>query len=37
MRILCGVAIGYPDAQFPANDLTMPRNSIEENFVFRDS
>jgi nitroreductase len=37
MRILCGVAIGYPDPQFPANALAVPRNDLEKNFVFRDS
>jgi nitroreductase len=37
MRILCGVAIGYPDPQFPANALTVPRNRLEQNFDFRDS
>jgi hypothetical protein len=36
MHILCGVAIGYPDPQFPANDLSVPRNRLEENFVFKD-
>ena len=37
MRILCGVAIGYPDPQFPTNALTVPRNGLDQNFVFRDS
>ena len=37
MRILCGVAIGYPDPRFPANNLTVPRNSLEKNFFFRES
>jgi nitroreductase len=37
MRILCGVAIGYPDPQFPTNYLTVPRNGLEQNFAFRDS
>ena len=36
MRILCGVAIGYPDPQFPANALTVPRNGLEQNFVLKD-
>ena len=36
MRILCGVAIGYPDPQFPANALAVPRNGLEKNFVFKE-
>lgn len=34
MRILCGVAIGYPDPEFPANALHVPRNPLEDNVVF---
>jgi nitroreductase len=37
MRILCGLAIGYPDPSFPANDLRIPRNAVEQNVVFVDS
>ncbi len=37
MRILCGLAIGYPDPTFPGNDLHVPRNSVEQNVVFVDS
>jgi len=37
MRILCGLAIGYPDPTFPANDLHVPRNSVEQNVEFVDS
>lgn len=36
MRILCGLAIGYPDPTFPANDLHVPRNPVESNVVFVD-
>jgi nitroreductase len=36
-RILCGLAIGYPDPDFPANNLHIGRNPIEHNFVFLDS
>jgi nitroreductase len=36
MRILCGLAIGYPDPTFPANDLHVPRNSIEQHVIFTD-
>jgi hypothetical protein len=27
----------HPDPQFPTNNLTVPRNGLEKNFVFRDS
>jgi nitroreductase len=37
MRILSGLAIGYPDPSFPANDLHVPRNPVEANVVFADS
>ena len=36
MRILCGLAIGYPDPAFGANDLRVPRNPVEQNVVFVD-
>jgi nitroreductase len=36
LRVLCGLAIGYPDPQFPANQLRIPRNPVEENVVFID-
>ncbi len=35
-RILCGLAIGYPDRDFPANHLHIPRNPIADNVVFHD-
>jgi nitroreductase len=34
MRILCGVSIGYPDPNFPANALDVPRSPLDENFTF---
>ena len=34
--ILCGLAIGYPDPTFPANNLRIGRNPIEDNVVFHD-
>ena len=37
MRILTGLAIGYPDPSFPANNLRVPRNPVEQNVVFLDS
>jgi len=36
MRILSGLAIGYPDPAFQANDLHIPRNPVEQNVVFID-
>lgn len=36
LRILCGLAIGYPDPDFPANTLRVPRNPLEENVRFVD-
>lgn len=35
-RILCGIAIGYPDPTFPANNLEVPRNPLETNVTFLD-
>jgi nitroreductase len=36
LTVLCGLAIGYPDPGFPANDLSVPRNPVEQNVVFLD-
>jgi nitroreductase len=36
MRVLCGVAIGYPAADFPANALRVPRNPLGDNVRFAD-
>ena len=36
MRILCGLAIGYPDPAFPANALRVPRNPLDANVTFVD-
>lgn len=33
-RILCGLAIGYPDPDFAANHLDVPRNPLDANFRF---
>lgn len=35
LRVLCGLAVGYPDPQFPANNLHVPRNPVDHNVVFR--
>jgi nitroreductase len=37
MRILCGIAIGYSDPDFPANALRVPRNPLEQNVTFQES
>src|ERR1700694_2050203 len=29
--ILCGLAVGYPDPDFPANQIRTPRNPLDEN------
>jgi nitroreductase len=34
LSILCGLAIGYPDPEFPANRLHTAREPIEEHVVF---
>jgi nitroreductase len=36
MRILCGLAIGYPDTSFAANNIHVPRNAVERNVAFVD-
>jgi hypothetical protein len=37
MRILCGLAIGYTDPDFPGNSLRVLRNPLEDNVVFVES
>ena len=37
LSILCGLAIGYPDPEFPANKLHIAREPIRENMVFLDN
>jgi nitroreductase len=34
MRVLCGLAIGYPDPDFPGNALRVGRNPIQDNVLF---
>ncbi len=34
MTILCGLSIGYPDPDFPVNQLRIGRNPVEHNVVF---
>ena len=37
LSILCGLAVGYPDPEFPANKLHIGRQPIGENAVFVDN
>jgi nitroreductase len=37
LTVLCGLSIGYADPGFPANNLHIPRNSVESNVVFLDT
>jgi nitroreductase len=34
VSILCGLAVGYPDPDFPGNKLHIGRDSIDRNVVF---
>ena len=34
LSILCGLAIGYPDPNLPANKLQIVRNPIDMNVAF---
>jgi nitroreductase len=36
-RVLCGLAVGYPDPDFPGNTLRVPRNPVGDNVRFIDS
>ncbi|MBY0400125.1 enoyl-CoA hydratase/isomerase family protein [Myxococcota bacterium] len=36
MRILCGLAVGYPDPHFPANSLRIGRDRLDQHVVFFD-
>ena len=37
LSILCGLAVGYPDPNFPANKLHIARNPIDMNVAFVDN
>jgi hypothetical protein len=37
LSILCGLAVGYPDPDFAANELHVGREAIEKNVMFLDS
>jgi nitroreductase len=36
LSILCGLAVGYPDPDFPANRIHVAREPIEQHAVFLD-
>ncbi|MEU7633282.1 nitroreductase [Nocardia sp. NPDC049220] len=36
LSVLCGLAVGYPDPTFPANNLRIGRQPIGENVTFLD-
>ncbi|MHA7653392.1 nitroreductase family protein [Mycobacterium sp. ML4] len=36
VRILCGLAVGYPDPGFPANSLRIGRDRPDQHAVFLD-
>jgi nitroreductase len=36
LSILCGLAVGFPDPDFPANRLHVAREPIKEHAVFLD-
>jgi nitroreductase len=36
LLILCGLAVGYPDPDFPANHLHVSREPIDKNVAFLD-
>jgi nitroreductase len=36
VTILCGLAVGYPDPDFPANHLRIGRDSMDKHVVFLD-
>jgi nitroreductase len=36
LSILCGLSVGYPDPDFPANHLRVGRAPVEEHVVFLD-
>lgn len=36
MTLLCGLAVGYPDPDFPGNSLRVGRESVDKHVVFLD-
>jgi nitroreductase len=37
LTIICGLAVGYPDPDFPTNKLHIGREPVEKNVVFHDN
>jgi hypothetical protein len=37
LTIICGLAVGYSDPDFPANKLHVGRDAVEKHVVFLDS
>ena len=37
LTIICGLAIGYTDPDFPANKLHIGRDPVEKHVVFLDN
>ncbi|OBK15602.1 oxidoreductase [Mycobacterium asiaticum] len=37
MRILCGLAVGYPDPDFPGNTIRVQRDPVDAHAVFLES
>ncbi len=35
--MICGLAVGYTDLDFPANKLRIGRDAVEKHVVFLDS
>jgi hypothetical protein len=36
LTILCGLAVGYADPDFPANQIRLGREPVEQKAVFFD-
>lgn len=37
LMIMCGLAVGYPDPDFPTNKLHIGREAVEKNVTFLDA
>jgi len=36
LAIICGLAVGYPDPDFPTNKLNIGREAVEKSVMFLD-
>ena len=36
LTVLCGLSVGYPDPDFPANHIRLGRDTVEQKVVFLD-